>query len=57
MNEDRPQFERLIKDLEDAKNYWNRPKLRGYSRCLLKIVGSIALAESVDPDKCKVIAE
>lgn len=50
--EDRPQFERMIDDLNRARQQWDNPILRDYSRVLLQLVGTIALAESSHP--CEV---
>jgi hypothetical protein len=44
--EERPQFERMISDIERARKHWDRPGLRDYGRVLLKIVGEIALKEA-----------
>lgn len=46
--EDRPQFERLMSDLERARQHWDTPGLRDYARVLMKIVGRIALVEAGD---------
>jgi hypothetical protein len=44
--EERPQFERMIEDLQLARKQWEMPGLRDYSKVLLRLVGSIATAES-----------
>lgn len=43
--EDRPEFERMIFDLQKAKDQWDMPGLRDYSRVLLKLVGICAAAD------------
>jgi hypothetical protein len=44
-----PQFDRMISDLERAKHLWKAGDVE-QSRRLLRLVGSIALADSIEPD-------
>jgi hypothetical protein len=53
----RPQFDKMIADLERARSMWDIPNLRVYSRALLRLAGSMALEESaVEPLYAKVLA-
>jgi hypothetical protein len=53
----RPDFERMISNLEFAKRNWDRPELRDYSKVMLRMVGVTALDLGFDPSSAKEAAE
>lgn len=53
-NGKRPQFERMIADLQRAKRQWDFPLLRGYATVLLYQTGAIAISESVENSKVEI---
>lgn len=50
-NKGRPQFEAIVKTIEQARRMWDMPGLRGYSLILLRMVECMSIEEATESEQ------
>lgn len=50
-NKGRPQFEAIIKNIEQARRMWDMPGLRGYSLVLLRLADNMSIEDADESEK------
>lgn len=50
-NKGRPQFEAIIKNIEQARRMWDMPGLRGYSLVLLRLADHMSIEDADESEK------
>lgn len=53
-NKGRPQFEAMIKNIEQARRMWDMPGLRGYSLVLLRLSDNMAIEDANESEQLSI---